>query len=188
MDFERRVMENKNLVFYTVNKFFGRYRPIRADLISLGKIGLVVAAKTYDESKKVSFSSYAVTCIKNEIVAKYFIHHDRAKRKTDQSVLSLEGPTPHSGQFDEKTTLEEIVGTDPDTVSKPAELSILVQQILDMMDPIEREIIERYFGLNGRPEQSRKEIGAELGISSKAVDCRISRLYRRIRREWKEAI
>lgn len=70
-DIEKLVQDNQRLVYYLVKK-----RGIEPsylwydDIIASGMIGLFKAAITFDESKNVKFSTYAIKCINNEI----FIH------------------------------------------------------------------------------------------------------------------
>ncbi|MBO5138270.1 MAG: sigma-70 family RNA polymerase sigma factor [Bacilli bacterium] len=61
-----RVLENMNLVYYIVNKY-SPYSSNRDDLYQAGQLGLVNAAKRFDESKGVSFSTYACKYIMGEV-------------------------------------------------------------------------------------------------------------------------
>lgn len=41
------------------------------DIFQIGCIGLIKAGKTFDESKNIKFSTYATTCIKQEILKSF---------------------------------------------------------------------------------------------------------------------
>ena len=46
---------------------YANYHIKKEELISVGSIGLIKAAEKYDATKNVKFSTYASTCIKNEM-------------------------------------------------------------------------------------------------------------------------
>ena len=60
------IEHNLRLVAYIVNKHYGDSKE-QEDLISIGTIGLIKAAETFDTEKAISFSTYASTCIRNQI-------------------------------------------------------------------------------------------------------------------------
>lgn len=176
MDFEKSVVENEKMVHYIINRYFGQYRRFRDDLFSIGKIGLVKAVKNHNPEKEAKLSSYACICIKNEIFS-YLRRFSREKYKGEQDMLSLEGPTPN----DPESTLYDIVGTDRDMVSRQVESKIFVEELLSCLNDRQREMVERFYGLNGKPEQNQKEIAEVMGTSPKAVSETIRRAFRRIR-------
>lgn len=57
------------------------------DYYQIGSMGLLRAIDTYDTSKGVQFSTYAVKCIKNEI-GQYFQSQERDKRKMNTVTTS----------------------------------------------------------------------------------------------------
>lgn len=65
MKSEQLVEENMKLVYSFINKNYPTFK-YDEDLIQCGMIGLCKAANTWDESKS-QFSTYAVTCIRNEV-------------------------------------------------------------------------------------------------------------------------
>lgn len=69
---EHLVLENQRLVHYLVQKLGVTPNSLEyKDIVSIGTIGLVKAAITFDSSKKIKFSSYASRCINNEIFQYY---------------------------------------------------------------------------------------------------------------------
>lgn len=60
------VLKNLKFVHYLVNKL-DQHSYNYEDLVSVGTIGLIKAASTFDESKNIKFSTYAARCINNEI-------------------------------------------------------------------------------------------------------------------------
>lgn len=68
VDNDRLIMDNLKLVPHIVQRYF--YSSIKRyedDLIAMGNLGLVKAARTYDPSRGVKFTTYACKCIWQEI-------------------------------------------------------------------------------------------------------------------------
>lgn len=61
--------DNKNLIHAALKRFFKNDTKYLCyeDLFQEGSVGLIKAIRTFDESKKINFSSYATICIRNEI-------------------------------------------------------------------------------------------------------------------------
>ena len=61
--------DNKNLIHSALKKFYKNDTKYLCyeDLFQEGSLGLLKAIRTYDENKNATFSSYATTCIRNEI-------------------------------------------------------------------------------------------------------------------------
>lgn len=86
-----RVMDNINLVYYIVNRYSNPVYNNKDDLYQAGKLGLVNAAKNYDESKGEVFSSYACKYIMGEVFKcmreNKCVHVSRDVVKLNQSFL-----------------------------------------------------------------------------------------------------
>lgn len=65
---EERVLKNQKLVYFFVKQLniFPNDNEYE-DFIQIGMVGLVKAAITFDETKKIKFATYAAPCIKNEL-------------------------------------------------------------------------------------------------------------------------
>ncbi|MBQ2916918.1 MAG: sigma-70 family RNA polymerase sigma factor [Clostridia bacterium] len=61
------VLSNQGLVRHIVTKNLNVRHDDIDDYVSIGNIGLIKAANTFDESKGIKFSTYASRCITNEI-------------------------------------------------------------------------------------------------------------------------
>lgn len=61
------VLDNTGLIGKIISNKFKAYSHIWDDLFSVGKIGLVKAAITFNTEKGIKFATYAGTCITNEI-------------------------------------------------------------------------------------------------------------------------
>lgn len=64
---QKLIEDNINLVHFIVHKYFPNIGFEYEELVSIGCIGLIKASRTYDPTK-VKFSSYAFSCIRNEIL------------------------------------------------------------------------------------------------------------------------
>ena len=79
------------LVTFTIKKYFPGEQPLGdfGDVFQIGSIGLCKAAQTYDPNKGFTFATYAVRCIRSEILLA--LRETRAQvRATDKEKLSLD--------------------------------------------------------------------------------------------------
>ena len=100
---ERLVVENMGLVYFNLKKLemLQNYLDYE-DMVSIGMIGLIKAAITFDESKKFAFSSYASKCIKNEILMLY------RKEKKHENDISFNEPIVNQS-VKQELTYESII-------------------------------------------------------------------------------
>ena len=71
-------------------------------------------------------------------------------------------------------------------MEKPLEDDVdrqLLSQALDRLDEREKVIITLRFGLDGRPEQTQKEVADLLGISQSYISRLEKRIIQRLKRE-----
>lgn len=97
-DREHLVLDNQKLVYYLVHKLGITQNSSKyEDIVSIGTIGLIKAAITFDPSKEITFSTYALTCIRNEIFMYY--------RKTNKYAndISIDEPIIDNGEGNELT-------------------------------------------------------------------------------------
>ena len=129
---EHLVLDNQGLVHYIVQKFGEISNPSEYDdLVSIGTIGLIKAAITFDSSKKFTFATYASKCIKNEI----FQHYRKAKKYAkDISIYETIGNDEEGKEF----TLEDsIEHPGSDFVEKIANKDALIQLVSIVLNYLE---------------------------------------------------
>lgn len=80
---ETLVKRNLRLVYHMSKKYQGTAVPME-DLFSIGCIGLIKAANTFDIHKNTKFATYAARCIENEILM--YLRNN----KKHSSIISLE--------------------------------------------------------------------------------------------------
>lgn len=168
------VLMNQKLVHYFVNKL--KVAPSDYDdVVSIGTIGLIKAAATYDEAQG-KFSTYASQCINNEI----FMHYRKANKYANDISLSQPFTANKDG---EELTLEA-------TLEHPG--SNFTEKILDKETFIKLFSIilnylngaEQYTILYHLADINQRDIAKYVNISQSYV----SRLERKVIRKIKECI
>ena len=166
--------ENLGLIYAVINKKFNFENVTEEDkknYFEEGMIGLAIAINNYDTSVDSKFSSYAFTCIKNEI-CKYIDKQKCYKRKTDSEY---------------KKSIDEYIDGDKKLTYK----YILVNEKEDYISLINKEYIlntieqidikDIKFIVSKRIEgYTYKEIGIALEISKQAVHTRIKNLKKNL--------
>ena len=172
------IERNLRLVVYIAKRFENTGINIE-DLISIGTIGLIKAINTYRTDKNIKLATYASRCIENEILM-----HLR-KSSSQRNEVSLDEPLNTDWDGNE-LLLSDVLGTDADTVMRPIEADVdrqLLGAAIEKLSDREREIIVLRFGLNGRREQTQKEVADRLGISQSYISRLEKRIINRLKRE-----
>lgn len=147
------VERNLRLVVYIAKKFENTGVGIE-DLVSIGTIGLMKAINTFNTNKNIKLATYASRCIENEILM--FL------RKTNRfkGEISIDEPLNQDGDGNE-LLLSDILGTEPDTVSKGLEDEVdrsLLRISMEMLNAREKNIMELRFGFKTGNEKTQKEV------------------------------
>ena len=172
------IERNLRLVAYIARRFENTGINIE-DLISIGTIGLIKAINTYRTDKNIKLATYASRCIENEILM-YL-----RKSSSQRNEVSLDEPLNTDWDGNE-LLLSDVLGTDADTVMRPIEADVdrqLLGAAIEKLSDREREIIVLRFGLNGRREQTQKEVADRLGISQSYISRLEKRIINRLKRE-----
>ena len=158
------IERNLRLVVYIAKKFDNTGIGVE-DLISIGTIGLIKAANSFNSSKGTKFATYASRCIENEILM-----HFRQKRKSMQDI-SISDPIDIDKDGN-SITLMDIV-QDDENILDSIDLSIQSQKLYHFieqnLEPREQKILTYRYGLyNVRPLPQR-EVAKKLDISRSYV-------------------
>ncbi len=173
------VEHNLRLVVYIARRFENTGTNLE-DLISIGTIGLIKAINTYRLDKKIKLATYASRCIENEILM-----HIR-KTSNQKTEVSLDEPINMDGDGNE-LLLSDILGTEEDMILRPLEDAVdlcVLRQALSQLPPREREIVVMRYGLEGRKEQTQKEVAECMGISQSYISRLEKRIMLRLRKEF----
>ena len=176
---EMLIEHNLRLVVYIAKKFENTGSGIE-DLVSIGTIGLMKAINTFKTDKNIKLATYASRCIENEILM-FLRRTNRLKGE-----ISIDEPLNQDGDGNE-LLLSDILGTEPDTVSKGLEDEVdkkLLRNSMEKLNPREKNIMELRFGFKTGNEKTQKEVADMLGISQSYI----SRLEKKIISKMKKEI
>lgn len=135
------------------------------DLVSIGTIGLIKGVNTYKSDKNIKLATYASRCIDNEILM--FLRKNK-RRKTE---VSFEDSLSFDSEGNE-LHLEDIVGTEPNVVTRPLEEEIekkILYEEINKLSTRDKEIMSLRYGLFGCEEKTQKEVASILGISQSYI-------------------
>ena len=175
---DRLIVHNLRLVVYLARKFENTGVQTE-DLISIGTIGLIKAVETFRPEKKIKLATYASRCIENEILMHL--------RRTTKLKLEVSFEEPLNVDWDgNELLLSDILGTDPDVVSRDMEDAVdheLLHRALDKLTRRERDIIDLRFGLSSGSAQTQKQVADAMGISQSYISRLEKRIMKRLKRE-----
>ncbi len=172
------IERNLRLVVYIARKFDNTGIDTE-DLISVGTIGLIKAVNSFDTFKNIKLATYASRCIENEILM-YLRRMVRVR-----SEVSLDEPLNVDWEGNE-LLMSDILGTEPDLVSKNLENSVerqLLWNAISKLNKREKEIMQMRFGLMGLQEKTQKEVADILGISQSYISRLEKKIIFRLRKE-----
>lgn len=173
------IEHNLRLVVY-LSKKYENVKIDLEDLVSIGTIGLIKGINTYNIDKNIKLATYASRCIDNEILM--YLRKNK-KRNAD---ISLEESLSFDAEGNE-LHLEDILGTDPDLVTKELEDNDLREILLKEIGKLpkrDKEIMMLRYGLFGQKEITQKELAKKLCISQSYI----SRIEKKVIKRIKETI
>ena len=170
------IEHNLRLVVFLAKKYENTKVDLE-DLVSIGTIGLIKGIKTYSMDKNIKLATYASRCIDNEILM-YLRKNKKIKTEVsfDESLsFDMDGNELH---------LEDILGTDPDIVTRGLEENLNKRIVIDEINklpPRDREIIVLRYGLLNGQEMTQKDVAELLGISQSYISRIEKKVIRRIK-------
>ena len=164
---EKLIEHNMRLVAHIARKYTVSTTSWETDdLISVGAIGLIKGIDTFDLDKKAKLSTYLARCIENEILMLM-----RADKKTKQDV-SLQEPIGEDKEgnvlsWDDILVWEEESALD--RVSQAADRRELLKAVEEELSAKEKNVIKRRYGLEGKKEETQRQVAKSMGISRSYV-------------------
>ena len=161
---QRLITHNLRLVAHMTKKFYTAERE-QEELISIGTLGLMKAAASFDPKKGARFATYASRCIENEILMHY-----RAKKKTNGEVF-FDDPLEYDKDGNALTLLD-IMPDDCDLeeqVAQSMQEKQLYHFLQTRLSKREWTVIVYRYGLFGEQERTQREVAELLGISRSYV-------------------
>ena len=171
------IEHNLRLVVFLAKKYENTKVDLE-DLVSIGTIGLIKGVNTYKLDKNIKLATYASRCIDNEILM--FLRKNK-KRKGE---VSFEDSLSYDSEGNE-LHLEDILGTDPDIVTKGLEEETnrkLLYEEINKLNNRDKEIMILRYGLYGNQEKTQKDVAELLGISQSYISRIEKKVIRRLKR------
>ena len=173
------IEHNLRLVAHIVKKYETNNIDID-DLIGIGTVGLIKGIDSFSLNKKVRLTTYIAKCAENEILMSF-----RANKKNLKNVSLFDGIS-FDNEGNEITILDVLKTDDPDyadEIYKQDNIELL-RKYLNILNPREKEIIFKRYGIDGNNEVTQKEIAKELGISRSYVSRIEKRAITKMLREF----
>ena len=166
---------NIRLVLHEVNNRFKSVEYDKKDLVSIGNVGLMKAITTFDKSKKVEFSTYAIKCIDNEILV--FLR----KLKKDQKADSLDKIITCDKEGNE-VKIEDTISDETDIAENYEKIITykIIREVVQELPDRDREIIGLYFGFYNNEIHTQKEIADMMSISQSNISKSITKIVKKI--------
>ena len=173
------IEHNLRLVAHIVKKFENK-NVSTDDLISIGTIGLIKGIDSYSNDKQTKITTYAARCIENEILM-YF-----RSNKRHMNNISLNNSIGYDKDGNEINLIDILKDNNPDLsdIIHIKDNIELLNKYLKLLNPREKEIIIKRYGLMGSNEYTQKEIALELSISRSYVSRIEKRVLTKILREF----
>lgn len=168
--YHKLVLDNEKLVYYVIKKL--GINKDKDNFYDIGMIGLCKAARSFDSKSGAKFSSYAVSCIRNEL----YMYGKKKSNKQWFNVLSLNVDTTGCG-VDAIELIPDDIDVENSVIEKETyeELYNAISKLSD----IEQFVINHSYGLNGcsvlKQETMLKMIYKKFGIRYYG-HCQVSRI------------
>ena len=172
------ITRNLRLVVYIARKFESSGVCIE-DLVGIGSVGLIKAVNTFCPEKKIKLATYASRCIENEIL----MHLRKISGRKNEYSIDEPLKVDYDGN---ELLLSDVLGTEEDEICKNVEQAAeyaLLHRALETLSEREREIISLRFGLDGKEEQTQKEVADRVGISQSYISRLEKKIIRHLRKE-----
>lgn len=168
---KQMVEDNLGLVGDCIKKI-GIFPEEVKDMFSIGTIGLIKAARSFDESKKIKFATYACRCINNEIFMEF------RRRKRHSKDVSIE--TPIKEQEGENLVLGDLIEDEKANIEAAFFDNEAFEEVMDIiinyLSPR-----ERYIALSCAAGMTQRDISEEINISQSYVSRITTKAGKRVR-------
>jgi RNA polymerase primary sigma factor len=164
------------------------------DLINEGNMGLIRAVSKFDVEKGFKFISYARWWIRHYILKAIFEQSTAIKlplkyatqlskrenedhdTETVQKLRQIYRPVSLDQKLSEDTNSDTILDLVddgryelPEKVMLQKNLREIINDVMTKLKPIERDVISRHFGLNGKRPLTLKEIGEKYNLTKERI-------------------
>lgn len=165
---------NMNLVYLVLHQMNLVSDQEFEDLVQEGSIGLLKACDTFEPSKGFKFSTYACTCIRNNILMYLRTRSKHSKFRTVSSDTPVIDPRDPQGS----TRISDLIEDPGSSVECKVATSLLIEALKSECPKYKYVLRLTYEGYNQR------EIGERLGVSQSYVSRIQSKLYSKYKEEF----
>lgn len=136
------------------------------DLVSEGTIGIIKAAEKYDPSRGKPFVTFAAPYIRSSIEAaiRKVTDCDTKFKSTDESI-----PAGSKNNYTLLNILEDKNSERADAHIEGSVLNEKLEENIHLLNDREKEVIGRYYGINGYERMTMVEIGAQMDLKRERV-------------------
>jgi len=182
---EKLAEENYSLVFYVV-KMFQNSGVSYDELVSIAMVGYAKALNAFDKERNVKFSTYAINCIKNEIL--FFLRKEKVHQRNNVSFNTILSTDKNGNDLSLEETISNL-----DVHEKSVEEDIyigedveLLYKALEHLTEKERYIVTYRYGLDRGIIKTQKEIAEIVGMSQANVSKMEKNVLEKIKRILRE--
>ncbi len=162
---DRLVNENMRLAHFWKAKMAWRWGD--NDALSIALEGLLKAARIWRKGRKLSFGTFASVCIRFRF-NRYRVHAERGRRGGGVSHLPLDGKV-----FGSEQSVGEVIADEnavrPSEGAIQSEAAEKVEQLLSMLTPRNRTIMQMRYGLGGYHPSSLEEVATKFNLTRERV-------------------
>lgn len=183
---DRLVTANLRFVVSVAKKYHSE-RLSLSDLIDEGNLGLMRAARRFDERRNTRFISYAVWWIRQSILQaladqSHIIRIPLSRPSALRSTVSLDAPLGTSDDTRLLDYLPDEMSRAPDDELAETVRGEFVREALTRLKGREAMVLKLYFGFDDHEPLTLEEIGNQLGITRERVRQIKERALFRLRR------
>jgi len=189
---EKLITSNLRFVVSVAVKYQNLGLPLM-DLINEGNMGLIKAVEKFDVKKGFKFISYARWWIRHYILKaifeqstsirmplKYATRFAREEEAADSGAIEQLKMLYHTASLDQRLSEDDNSDTMLDTIDDgryehpekivmERSLREIIDEVMEKLKPIEKEVIMRHFGLNGGKPLTLKEIGEKYNLTKERI-------------------
>lgn len=167
-----KLIDNYIRLIVFIAKKYANYGGDFEELICEGRIGLIEAIYSFDESKTGKFSNYASVCIENQILM-YLRKYNRRREISLDTVIAID-------EHDRPLTPADLLSDETDIENEhiDKELKNFIRSFINGLPTIDKEISMLHYGFYGKV-YSQKDIAEMYNMTPLQVSTKI----RSIRKE-----
>lgn len=172
--YHKLVMENEKLVYYVINKLnLKRYTD---ELYDVGVIGLCKAGRKFDSECGYKFSTYAISCIKNEI----YVYIRNNKKYFNNISLDNEIFILNNENITFKDYIKDDIDIEKEIIEKDRYKRLY--ESINKLDDKEKYIILHLYSLNGYKKMTQIELAKNFKLSQASVSRQLGKILKKLKK------